>query len=986
MGSDDELAQTATAPASGGTPTAPASGGTPTDRESRASAPLTTLERYVIEGPLGAGGMGIVYRAFDPDLERHVALKVLHDGSTHEQRLLREARAMARLAHPNVVTVYEVGTVSGRDYIAMELIDGASLVDWLRGERRSEREIVDAYLAAGRGLAAAHEAGIVHRDFKPHNVLRSKGGRIVVTDFGLAADRPDHAVTAASRNTPTALSGLTETGATLGTPAYMAPEQWAGAKVTPASDQFAFCVAVWEALDGERPFKGDTPDVLRGAIERGPRELDATRIPRRLRAPLLRGLSIDPAERWPSMTALLSALEPRRGRIVIAIAAAAALAATATIVVLARGGNEAARVIATCEAPVMDPATVWTAENDADVRKHQPAVARLFTSEVATWRKQREAACKLPDAQRRSRLACLDRVLARLAALRDARMLQKDAMPDGLYRQIYSADVCALPSPPKLPERYSDAAVLGLAARAGYQFDRIAYEEAEANTTNDPCAEAAFALVKVQYERTVKNAEAARNAAERCDDAQLYGAALLTSISVKLRQVSTHDITELLAEGERAVKAAAHPMLTSQWRTMLGDIALDANRLDEALEHFTAAYQDRPGVWDGGLVTVRRLGVLAARGRLEDLEQIRREAAGWKAALIVNGMSKDAIAAFEWYDALAAWRLGDEEAAGKRLNALARQLTFHFDNPEIQGVIVDESGAPVDKATIWAGASLGDSYLGVIPTDELPTQRLRWMYQPTEADGAFAIPGTPSTGTLVAEAGELRSLAMPFAKTVRMQLRATGSVRGRVKIEGARIGDFKVTVRPLAGARPYEIAAPVRADGTFEVGRIPRGKALVFVKRAYGSDLSVAAPRTVEVRATPVDIDLVAPSGRVIDVFVRSTSSLPIHQATVYAFARTAAPRTVRELEIAMETVASGTANARASTKEPPPKPGDLHARVSAPESGTLCAVGVQVDERDPAFWDKLEAQRLSLEAKCQPYTAGDDRIVVEVPPMKRLE
>jgi serine/threonine protein kinase len=175
----DELARTATEAAS-----ATAGGG--------ARAVFDGLVgRYRLEREIGSGAMGVVHAAFDPDLERRVALKVLRvvaPGTEAKDRLLREARAMARLTHPNVVTVHEVGTAGGRDFIAMELIQGETLADWLRSARRRQVDIVAAFLAAGRGLAAAHAAGIVHRDFKPHNVLRSHDGRIVVTDFGLARE------------------------------------------------------------------------------------------------------------------------------------------------------------------------------------------------------------------------------------------------------------------------------------------------------------------------------------------------------------------------------------------------------------------------------------------------------------------------------------------------------------------------------------------------------------------------------------------------------------------------------------------------------------------------------------------------------------------------------------------------------------------------------------------------------------------------------
>src|SRR5215470_10802797 len=346
VGSDreQELARTATAAASA----------TPDDPPVSLGA---TLGRYRLERELGAGAMGVVHAAFDPDLERRIALKVLKAATAAAEardRLLREARAMARLSHPNVVTVYEVGTAGGRDFVAMELIHGETLAEWLRKARRPPAAILDAFLAAGRGLAAAHAAGIVHRDFKPHNVLRSRDGRIVVTDFGLAREAHDTPSPALDATLPAGaiststggssssslLAGLTVTGSLLGTPAYMAPEQWSGGAVTQATDQFAYCVALWEALAGARPYPGPTLDDLRTQVARGPAALDASRIPRRVRGILRRGLDPDPARRWPGMEALLARLVrvQRRPGIALAIAAGA-LAGIAALTVALRGGD-----------------------------------------------------------------------------------------------------------------------------------------------------------------------------------------------------------------------------------------------------------------------------------------------------------------------------------------------------------------------------------------------------------------------------------------------------------------------------------------------------------------------------------------------------------------------------------------------------------------------------------------------------------------------
>lgn len=305
-----------------------------------------TLGGYVLERELGAGAMGVVFAAFDPELERRIALKVLRSAeATPEanERLMREARAMARLAHPNVVTVYEVGVACGRRYLAMELIHGETLADWLHATRRSLAAILDAFLEAGRGLAAAHTAGIVHRDFKPRNVLRGHDGRIVVTDFGLAreigaAPRVARDVTSSLGKTlhaPGPWTGITGRGCLLGTPAYMAPEQWFGGEITPATDQFAFCVALLEAITGRHPYRGSSAKELRAQIARWPIAVDASRLPRRIRALLRRGLDPDPARRWPSMTALIERIASRqRKRRIVLDTARAALAMARALVTL----------------------------------------------------------------------------------------------------------------------------------------------------------------------------------------------------------------------------------------------------------------------------------------------------------------------------------------------------------------------------------------------------------------------------------------------------------------------------------------------------------------------------------------------------------------------------------------------------------------------------------------------------------------------------
>ncbi|MCY1004182.1 serine/threonine-protein kinase [Nannocystis pusilla] len=275
--------------------------------------------RYVILDRVGEGGMGVVYAAYDPELDRRVAIKLvrpdLRDADSRA-RLLREAKAMARLRHPSVIAIHDIGEVDDQVFLAMEFIDGVTLGAWLREFPRRWQDVLGVFVQAGRGLAAAHQAGVLHRDFKPDNVLVARDGRAIVTDFGLARPTaPTSTELETLRSTPDgawqAAHELTDAQQLLGTPPYMAPEQLAGGPADERSEQFAFCVALFEGLYGVRPFAGASVAVLRAAIEAGqlvPRP-PARPTPAWLDRAVLRGLSGAPARRWPSMPALLAVLE-----------------------------------------------------------------------------------------------------------------------------------------------------------------------------------------------------------------------------------------------------------------------------------------------------------------------------------------------------------------------------------------------------------------------------------------------------------------------------------------------------------------------------------------------------------------------------------------------------------------------------------------------------------------------------------------------------
>ena len=271
-------------------------------RSRREIEPGEVIGRYTVLEHVGSGGMGSVYAAFDPELDRRVAVKVLHDEERGEA-LLREAKTLASLSHPNVVVVFDAGAHEGRVWLAMEFVQGRTLSEWLEEEPRSWQEVLEVMLDAGQGLAAAHDAGIIHRDFKPANVMLSSDGRARVMDFGLAWTR-DPSVTAQDRSEPPAPGKL------LGTPAYMSPEQLWGRAVGPAADQFSFCVSFWVALFGRRPFAGNTvpqivASVTAGTVRDPPLGRD---VPAWLPALLRRGLETKVEARWPSLEHLLSAL------------------------------------------------------------------------------------------------------------------------------------------------------------------------------------------------------------------------------------------------------------------------------------------------------------------------------------------------------------------------------------------------------------------------------------------------------------------------------------------------------------------------------------------------------------------------------------------------------------------------------------------------------------------------------------------------------
>lgn len=411
------------------------------------------LGRYTVLELLGEGGMGVVYAAYDTQLDRKVALKLIreqsrdndtqHHSSLHgKSQMMQEAHALAKLAHPNVVAIYDVGTLGEHIYLAMEFVEGLTLSQWLKLRARSRDEIENVMQQAGQGLAAAHAAGLVHRDFKPDNVLVGDDGRARILDFGLAGDsepegpqssEADSALTwtredtldGPSRITRAPNSGVTRTRgrthrAIVGTPSYMALEQHLGLATSPASDQFSFCVAYFEALYGRRPFRGrkrldfaraqQTGDIVAGKAR--------VRVPRWLDRAIRRGLSANPDDRWPSMLALLAALAHRPKRVRQQWLLAATVLGTWAALIAQPGVLDTADP---CQAGETRAEQVWgptqaqriesafAATGLAFARQTRERALLSLDGRMSQWRNLYERTCRQPELKDFDlRMSCLD--------------------------------------------------------------------------------------------------------------------------------------------------------------------------------------------------------------------------------------------------------------------------------------------------------------------------------------------------------------------------------------------------------------------------------------------------------------------------------------------------------------------------------------------------------------------------------------------------
>ncbi len=1005
----DELAQTATAP--GSVPKGP-------------TEPIgDSLGRYRLERMLGEGGMGVVHCAFDPDLERRVALKVLRrsDGSDDaRQRLLREARAMARLTHPNVVAVHEVGTAGDRDYVAMELIDGHTLADWLRATRRTAREITQAFIAAGRGLAAAHAAGLVHRDFKPHNVLRARDGRVVVTDFGLARGveaaaisfettlRPDQAVSTSS--TPSSLSGLTATGSVLGTPAYMAPEQWEGGVVGPAADQFAFCVALWEALTGDRPFHGQTLEELRRDVQRGIDAIDLSKVPRRLRAPLRRGLQRDPAKRYPDMDALLAALaraDRSSSAFSIAWRAALVLATVGFLMMHERGHAEAS-----CEPPAVELGQVWS---PAIASVTPPELAAPFDKLAVRWTMARATACTADPVTRPTQLRCLDGVLARFSAVRQGFARLANGPVEEAMAQLVDPTVCLTPAPPRLGLAATPDSATAFALMATARAATMAGEDApkppvapvQAFVDRPDVEACARTIGLLALEQTALDYPTKRSAvneavasSELCEDDRVRASALLFQMQYQF------ELPVIGPRGQAAVKRAEAAVKRVEQPELTAHIDFVRSMIESQQEHWADAFSrihgaidtlDAEGFHKGATRgALEEMELHFTRSRPEDYVAARAIAARW--IPVARAMhDDDRVHDFERADAYARYLSGvDVVNARADLVRLWHQKPHLVgDHRRIEGDVVDAAGKPVAGATVAAAREPSRPMRsGVVPLFRLHEGDADLREVTADAAGHFVIDEAPTHGAIVAQLGDRRSNPAHLADRVKLVLEPTRTVSGRVALGGLTTTEASVVALTELGDN-YVVIASVKPNATFELAGVPTTKVSVGVEGsgAYRTQLQ---PTQLPAGTAPIsDLQLQVPaSGRTLDVLARSMLDSPIETAQIVVMPGRVHVANVGELQkIINNGLDVRFASHVVGESVPRPaldqlKPGDLWARFSNVAMGevTVCSIGLMNDLMDQDAIRKVQAHIDEIEVHCQTVDGDTKVVVAPTVPLKRFD
>jgi tetratricopeptide (TPR) repeat protein/predicted Ser/Thr protein kinase len=857
--------------------------------------------RYVLAEELGRGGMAVVHAAHDRHLGRRVAVKLLRPdraGQSDGARLYREAQALAQLRHPNVVTVFDAGSHDDQIFVAMELVDGQSLRTWMSAERRPWRDVVQKLVGAGRGLAAAHDAGLVHRDFKPDNVLLERDGTPRVADFGLArfaSDAPEAGGTPSGESLVLDRT-ITRAGGIVGTPQYLAPEVMRGAVADARSDQFSFGVSLAEALTGARPFRGDTlEELLRDMLGHAPR-VDGI-APAWLRAVVERTMAREPADRFPSMKDVIAALDrdsdrPARRRWLMAGGAVVAAAVVATGALVMTRGEQAPP---SCDALVPSLAGVWDAPRRGAIARQVGAsplpfapaigadIARALDAYAGAIADAERATCEAqrrrndPAAVSELRRTCLARKRAELGALADelSRIDDKGLprAPRAISRLSPVAecgDVAALQRPTPLPADASRAEITEVLAAVdrgrivsllGRPLDAAKMLEplvARARATGHAPTEAeallAYGSVLEAIDRLVDgeaNQREAFLAAQRGHSDELVArSATMLAFNVGRAQKRPADgktwAEIAIATSERMGKP---PAIEAMSHFAAAVVAIGDHRADDAaaLAAIALAAAERAGYDDIATAEIVNTmgGVALDRGRFEEAGQLYARARDLSTPHL--GVDHPSVQVYDSNLASVAAALGDYPRAVELRRGLlaAREKSMGPDAPRVADTRLRLAevmvGADlVDEAVAEARRAIA-SLAAAGPADAPPVLAARLTLAEVYAAGGRHDEGAPIAAEVEAAAARAGAPAAQLRAAAQVMLGEIAVARGK-RDEAARwYGSVVTTAATLGDTRSNALgrallgqALLARAGGDASKARELGGRAAAILRTTNG--------------------------------------------------------------------------------------------------------------------------------------------------------
>jgi len=981
--------------------------------------------RFVALERIGRGGMGTVYTAYDPELDRHVALKILHHqartGDRARAQILAEGQAMARISHPGVVAIYEVGTFGDRVFAAMELVEGSTLRAWITERPRSWREVVAVFLLAGEGLAAAHAAGVVHRDFKPENVLLGRDGRVKVGDFGLSSLSPGG------------------DGGVAGTPGYLPVEAVRGEAVDHRADQFAFCVALYEALHGRRPFSARTADDLAAEVRRGPVTDRRTRgVPKQLNQIVRRGLALAPEDRHASMRELLDALRRTVSRRSSRRAAAAAVVAAVVLGVVAVLAVELAREPAPAvdssacpHSPEVEMASAWSPAQRARLVHRLLGLGNLgdwlyeLDSFAARWIRDYRSACTSPHgAQIVAKRACLlgerDRIAGLLAQLLTVpRSMVQPNQPSAEMPRVEACDGESPVAPATLPaDPVRRAKILALHAKLARSWlspseqmpDLLAempglLAEAEALGWDRIFIEAHYAF-GLAADRSTTRWELARDHYQKAiqlalrshdyqSEADIWEKRLWSEYHAASEPANPENVASLIEQAYAAVHHAGDaPVALARIKRVDAYLQWSAGHVhDNALAILATAralaLSGRDFAFAMAIAT-DMTWTLADRNRPGDLD------AGWQLlvdtlrAVKATGLSEvKLLRENSWLD------------APFRVNAFLRgdlAVAHAWDDREggpnppdgavaLRGRVIDLDGKPVAGATVvaWSGTLEGDAtraYLRVPSvgiyhvhhTGTAPPAYQRAGFDAdvgtTDASGGFTVRAVRDGGIL-AELGDRRSQPRPIGHgAIVLQLEPTRTIEGRVTSDDEVLSGIVLSARyQLGPTLAWECTTAVGRLHDYRLAGLPAGQATLRLDDWLGDDWLSKEVRKVDAGPVRDGAGLRWPVGPDLDVIVRGGAAV---SPWVYVLRGRLTARTTADLDRLVDGAGDAAvmpafvvgAGDRTAEGMKHYRPGDRHRVVSGNAPGRVTVCVTDAEPTAPAICQTIEIPRAAPEVR----------------------